>query len=170
MTENMNLDMEEPKPRPGFLTVLCVLSFISTGIGLISGLVNFVFGPSSEEQMLATKVEMTKSISELRDAGMDSFVSFMEKIQNMTEEINANFYLASIISLLVVIIGFYGVLQMWKGRKIGFHIYIAYCLLSIASIYIYVSPANVSSIIVIFNLVLSGLFIFMYSRNLHWLK
>lgn len=161
---------EQRDPRPGFLTVLCVLSFISTGLSLISGLVNFVLGPSSEEEMLEAKVEMTKAISDLKEVGMASWVDFMEKVQAMTEQINDNFYLASTLSLITVIIGFYGVIKMWKGFKIGFHLYIAYCLLSIVTLYLYISPENIPSWLVIFNLLFSGLFIFMYSRNLKWLR
>ena len=160
----------EVKPRPGFLTVLCVLSFISTGLGLVSGLFNVFSGPSSSEQMLQAKVEMTKSVTEMKSLGMQSLADMLDKIQLMSEEINNNFYLASIISLIIVIVGLYGVFLMWKGLKQGFHFYIVYCLLTIASIYIYVSPSNIPSVVVIFNLLLSGLFILMYSRNLKWMK
>jgi len=160
----------EVKPRPGFLTVLCVLSFISTGLGLVSGLINMFSGPSSKEQMLQAKVEMTKSISQMKGMGMQSFADMLEKIQMMTQEINDSFYLASVISLITVVLGLYGVFLMWKGFKKGFHFYIVYCLLTIASLYIYVSPSNVPSVVVIFNLALSGLFILMYSRNLKWMK
>ena len=37
--DNMN---EENEPRPRFLTVLCILTFIATGLGLISGLFNLL--------------------------------------------------------------------------------------------------------------------------------
>jgi hypothetical protein len=171
MTEIIEPIAEEQRPpRPGFLTVLCVLSFISTGLSLISGLVSLVLGPSTEEQMLEAKVEMTRAIGDLKDAGMASWVDLMEKLQAMSEQINDNFYLASTLSLLTVIIGFYGVIKMWKGFKIGFHLYIGYCLLSIVTLYIYVSPSNIPSWIVIFNLLFSGLFIFLYSRNLKWMR
>lgn len=156
--------------RPGFLTVLCVLTFISTGIGFISGLISLLFGPSSEEQMLQARVEMTKSISDLKELGMDSLADMMVKLQAMTEQINESFYLASTLSIITIGIGLYGTIQMFKGVKRGFHLYIIYCLLSIGAIYIYVSPSNIPSWVVIFNLIFSGLFIFMYSRNLKWMR
>lgn len=172
MSEELNVDNEfqEKESRPGFLTVLCVLSFISTGLGVLAGLFNLVSGPQSEEAMTMQKVALAESMDQMEKTGMDSFASIMEQIQGMTEDINNNFYLAATINLLIVGAGLFGVIRMFQGLKIGFHIYIAYCLLSVASIYIYVSPAHIPTFVVIFNLFFSGLFIFMYSRNLRWMK
>ncbi|MEJ6776071.1 MAG: hypothetical protein QNK85_01950 [Crocinitomicaceae bacterium] len=156
--------------RPGLLTVLCVLSFISTGLGIISALFNFVAGPQSDEKLLDAKVALTKSTSELKDLGMDLFVEIMEKIQRMTEQVNENFYLASIVNLIAVAIGLFGAIKMWQGVKIGFHLYIGYCLLTIAGLYIYVSPENIPTVVVVLNLIVSAIFIFLYSRNLKWMR
>jgi len=171
MTDQLDSDFrEEQKERPGFLTVLCVLSFIATGLGILSGLYTLISGKQNEEQMLESKVQLTKSISDMKRLGMDSWVDMMEKIQAMSIDINNNFYLAAFISLIIAALGLYGVIKMFKGYKIGFHLYIIYSLLSVASLYIYVSPANVPSIIVIINLIIAAIFIFMYSRNLHWMN
>jgi hypothetical protein len=167
----LELNEEESRgSRPRFLTVLCVLSFISTGLGLISALFSFVEGPQSDEKLLDAKVTLAKSTSELKDLGMDSFVDIMEKIQRMTEQINDNFYLASIVTLIALFIGFFGVLKMWQGLKIGFHLYIGYCLLTIAGLYIYVSIENIPTVLVVWNLIGSAIFILLYSRNLKWMR
>ena len=170
MTDQLDSDFREEKERPGFLTVLCVLSFIATGLSLVFGIINLIGGKQNEEQMLESKVQLTKSISEMKKLGMDSWVEMMEKIQAMSVDINNSFYLAAFVSLLISALGLYGVIKMFKGYKIGFHLYIIYSLLSVASLYIYVSPANVPSIVVIINLIIAGLFVFMYSRNLHWMN
>jgi len=94
----------------------------------------------------------------------------MEKIDRMSVEVNENFYFVAVFGLIVTIIGLYSALKMWKGSKLGFHIYIIYNLISIGGIYLYVSPANIPTIFVVFNVILSGIFILMYSRNLKWLK
>ncbi|MCH2230642.1 MAG: hypothetical protein MK105_09880 [Crocinitomicaceae bacterium] len=163
-------DTQNRGPRPGFLTVLCVLSFIATGLGVLTNVFNFVSGPQSEEQMLEAKVALTQSISTLKDAGMTSFVDLMDKIQAMSEQVNENFYLAAVISLITVAIGLFGVIKMWQGFKVGFHLYIGYCLLSIAGLYIYVSAENIPTMVVVWNLILSALFVFLYSRNLKWMR
>ena len=166
--------MEELQPkeekRPTLLTVLCILTFVSIGINMLTLLVQLVAGPSSEEEILAERVELSRAISQMQDAGMDGIAQIMEQFMAMTAQIQENFYFAMAISLVTYVVGFFGVLKMFQGEKIGFHLYIVYNLLSIGGIYLYVSPNNIPSMSIIFGLILSGAFIFMYSRNLSWLK
>ncbi len=166
--------MEELQPkeekRPTLLTVLCILTFVSIGINMLTLLVQLVAGPSSEEEILAERVELSRAISQMQDAGMDGVAQMMEQFMAMTAQIKENFYFAMAISLVTYVVGFFGALKMFQGEKIGFHLYIVYNLLSIGGIYLYVSPNNIPSMSIIFGLILSGAFIFMYSRNLSWLK
>ena len=120
--------------------------------------------------MLAERVELTKATSQLEDAGMDGFAGMMDQLMAMTAEIQESFYLAMIVSLVTYLIGLFGALKMFQGQKIGFHLYIIYSLLAVGGVYLYISPQNIPSISIIFGLILSGIFVFMYSRNLSWLK
>ena len=67
---------EQPK-RPVFLTVLCVLSFIGTGGMLISGLMGFISGPLSNE-------ELEKSFSTLNS--FSTMFGSTEEIQLVLEK------------------------------------------------------------------------------------
>ncbi len=165
------LDFEkQPAERPTFLKVLCILSFISIGLSLIFSLGSLVGGPQSEEEMIAQKVQLLEANEELRDSGMTGMADMMEQITRMNESINANFYSASIVSILALLIGFYGVFSMWQGKKLGFHLYIVYSLISVGQLYLFVSPADIPTIAIVFNLIVAAVFVFMYSRNLHWMK
>ncbi|MBL4861901.1 MAG: hypothetical protein JKY09_02645 [Crocinitomicaceae bacterium] len=170
MSELIDPNVEENERRPQFLKVLCILSFISIGMNFIFSLGGLLTGPTTEEDMLDRKVESATSISELKDVGMYSMAELMAKLERMAIEVNDSFYFATLISLITIGIGLYGVLKMWAGAKIGFHLYIIYCLLSIGAVYLYVSPSNIPSMVVIFNLLLSGMFVLMYSRNLKWMR
>ena len=170
MSELIDPDFEANEPRPQFLKVLCILSFVSVGLSLLFSIAGLLLGPTGEEEMLALKVDRTAVISDLKDMGLYSMADVMTKVQRMTVEINDNFYFASLIGLITLGIGLYGVLKMWRGAKIGFHFYIIYSLLSIGALYLYVSPNNIPSMVVIFNLLISGIFIFMYARNLKWMR
>jgi hypothetical protein len=161
---------QQPAERPTFLKVLCILSFISIGLSFIFSLGSVFGGPQSEEEMVAQKVELLEANEELRDNGMDGFADMMEQMTRMNESINANFYMASVVSILALLIGFYGVFSMWQGKKLGFHLYIVYSLISVGQLYLFVSPADIPSIAIIFNLIVAGVFILLYSRNLHWMK
>jgi hypothetical protein len=161
---------QQPVERPTFLKVLCILSFISIGLSLVFSLGSLVGGPQSEDEMIAQKVELLEANDELRDSGMDGFADMMEQMTRMNESINANFYMASVVSILALLIGFYGVFSMWQGKKIGFHLYIVYSLISVGQLYLFVSPADIPSIAIIFNLIVAAVFVLLYSRNLHWMK
>lgn len=137
---------------------------------MLTLLFQLAVGPSSEEEMLAERVELTKATSQLEDAGMDGFAGMMDQLMAMTAEIQESFYLAMIVSLVTYLIGLFGALKMFQGQKIGFHLYIIYSLLAVGGVYLYISPQNIPSISIIFGLILSGIFVFMYSRNLSWLK
>ena len=163
-------DSEKRGPRPASLKVLCVLSLITIGSSLFNNLSSLFFGPKSAEEMLESKVALTESIMELKEKGMTSFVQMLEKIEIMAEQINENIYSASITSLITLLLGLFGVIKMWQGSKVGFHYYIGYCLLSILGLYIYVSPENIPTTVLFWNLILSAFFIFLYSRNLKWMQ
>lgn len=159
----------QPK-RPKFLTVLCILTFISTGMDILSGFPKLLGGPLSAEKMTEQKVEMVKSIDQMRELNMESMAVMLEKLQRMLEGLNAHFYASTSVALVVLMTGLSAAILMWMGRKIGFHVYIAYSLISVIQVYLFVTPADIPSIIIILNLLISGLFVFMYSRNLKWLQ
>ena len=159
----------QPK-RPKFLSVLCILTFISTGMDILSGFPKLLGGPMSAEQMDDQKVVMAKSIDQMRELDMESLAVMLEKLERMTEGLNAHFYASTSVALLVLMTGISAAILMWLGRKIGFHVYIAYSLISVLQVYLFVPPSDIPSIIIILNLLISGVFIFMYSRNLKWLQ
>lgn len=161
---------EQPLERPTLLKVLCILSFIYIGLSFIFSLVSVFGGPQSEEEMVAQKVELLEANDELRDSNMDGLADMMEQMTRMNESINANFYMASVISILALLIGFYGVFSMWQGKKIGFHLYIVYSLISVGQLYLFVSPSDIPSIAIIFNLIIAATFALLYSRKLHWMR
>ncbi len=170
MTEEVQLDSNEREPRPGFLTVLCVLTFIWTGLNLIIAIFSLIGGKPTEEQLLADKVEMAKSISELKSLGADWMVTQLEKSQLMAQDMANNFMIAMMVGTLVVALGLYSAIQMFKGVKLGFKLYIAYCLLTVVQLYLFSPPAHIPTFAVVISLLLSGIFIFMYSRNLKWMR
>lgn len=164
------LDLNNQRnPRPTGLKVLCILSWIYIGFSLISSAIGLMSGKADEEEMLQMKVEMTKSISQMKDMGMTSFAEMMNKIQMMAEITNENQLAIGLTGLAILILGLYGVIAMWQGKKIGFHLYVIYSILAIVQIYFFVSPSIVPTFIVVWNVLFSGLFILLYSKHLKWM-
>lgn len=161
---------KQPAPRPKFLTVLCILSFVALGFGILSALGSVLNGPQTDEQMLEAQVQIAESVNLMRDQGNESFAVFFQQVQNMMVDTNDHHQLATWLNILVVAIGIFAVIRMWNGFRIGFHLYVVYSILGSVVMYFYVSPAHIPMIFPIFSVTISGLFIFMYSRNLHWMR
>ncbi len=131
----------EPTKRPVFLSVLCILTFISAGLGCLFSL-------------------MTPLLA-------DTFVEFLQNSPNYDEVKMAdtlkvlqsgwNYYAPTFLLALVSLVG---AILMWKFKKIGFHLYAAanLGLLFIPTLILGVAVSTA-------GIVLTAAFIIMYAVN-----
>lgn len=170
--ENMTeiVDQQESDKRPVLLLVLAILTFVSIGFSLLGTIFGLAGGPMNDDELIKQRVELAKSKTQMRDAGMNWFVDFFDKLEGMTEEVNENFYFSKGVMLVTDLLGLFGAILMLRRRKFGFHLYIIYSLLALGGIYLYVSPENIHIILPIFNVIFAGLFVFLYSRTLSWMR
>jgi len=167
----MEIDqIEQPKKRPVFLTVLCILTLVSTGFSTLGLVASLAMGPQTPDELEKTTAEGMILVNQLNDAGSHYMADQMEKLIHSSSYTNDVFYIVLSVNFLTVFLGLGGAILMLRGRKLGFHSYILYSIVSILSIYIAIPVSEVPTFIIVFGIIFSGLFIFMYSRNLHWLK
>lgn len=124
----------EAGKRPTFLTVLCILSFIFSGIGLI-GLIILLIGMGA--------------MSSLASAAIDAGGTYTGPSIGLT-------WAYLIIGFLTTLIGLFGVIKMWKLQKVGFYIYTACVVISIIMGIVY-SGFGFMSILPLVFVVLYGL-------------
>lgn len=165
--ENQEITPQEVK-RPVFLTVLSIFSFIFIGFSLIGILLAMLSGKLSPDQMEQMKVDTYKLVEQFQGSGMEDFSALFEQSFRMVEYQNNNFWIHNLVSLLCFVTGFLGVIYMVKAFKKGFHMYIIYNIIYVLLIYVSVPANEVPSYSIIINVIFSGLFIFLYSRNLKW--
>lgn len=137
----MEVSQMQPGQRPMLLTVLCVLSFIGSGMGSVSNFFVYLVHP--------TLIELIDS-GTYENMGFDlSFFSAIER----------TYFL---LSGLLHVISFTGVVHMWKLRRSGFHLYAISQLLMLilSSVYVY-KPLGTYPM---FDLMFAALFILMYLR------
>lgn len=173
MSENytdMNQEVQENKKRPVLLTVLCILSFIVVGFGVLGVLFSVIGGKPSPEEIESTYNLSMQAASDMRDRQIVWLAEMLEQGADLVAYQQHRYWSVLSINALTMITGFIGVLFMFRGRKLGFHLYIIYNLLSIGGTFLIVPPHMVPMASVIMNLVLSGLFIFLYSLNLKWMN
>jgi len=127
--------------RSQFLTILCILTFIGSGVNALSS-----FMVASFYDMFLV---VAKEFSERFD------LPAMETLMNATPGFFVIFGFLFMGSLT-------GAILMWRLQKVGFHVYtIAQILLLIAPIYFMKLPAPS-----LLDLLFSGLFIILYSTQL----
>jgi hypothetical protein len=109
MTEILDIEREEQKGIPMFLKVLCILTFIGAGIGILSGLWNLLTFQTTLATLQASQ-EM-----------LGGFYGDMSELIEVTKKWG---FLAHILTLLGAALCLVGALMMWKLKKTGFYIYV----------------------------------------------
>lgn len=162
--------MDRQPKRPVFLTVLGVLSLITIGFGILSSVLGLLSGPMSAADLEATLAGSAQSAQQLQEMGESEWAETIFKIMQLAVYTNANFYTDKLLNLGIYSLGFVGVVSMLKGRKLGFHLYIIYNILSLFSIYASAPIDQVPTFYLGLFGVIAAIFVFLYSRNLKWLK
>lgn len=144
-----NTDPNTSTVRPELLKVLCILTFIGSGLSLISNAMMF----------------MTVDIlREMYNNGSFDFLSDSMNLEGIELLINVerSYFL---VQAVVFAGSFYGAYQMWQLKKIGFHVYTVSQILLIIISQIYLPNLPFP----LFELMLSLVFITFYARNLKYM-
>jgi hypothetical protein len=136
------LPPSNPPARPNLLTVLCILTFVGSGMNLFSSLVIAGFYDAFTE--IAGEVGRKFNLP-----GMDLLLS----MKPIYYAVSGLLYAGSIA----------GAVLMMRMKKLGFHIYtVSQILLLLTSMYFMHLPSPGLP-----ETIFSGLFILLYSRNLN---
>jgi hypothetical protein len=109
ITMSENLENQGAAQRPAFLTVLCILSFISAGIAIILLLIATLFAGA------VTAGSSVVDTSVMTAEGQAAVETAQGQIGNIW------LYLA--LGVTMVIVSLMGVIKMWKLKKNGFYMY-----------------------------------------------
>jgi hypothetical protein len=136
---------EQPVTRTMLLTVLCILTFIGSGLNVISGLAIGTFF----DQFVKVAADLAETYK-------------LPGMEMITEGTPGFFFISALLYSGSVA----GALMMWRLLRTGFHIYtISQILLIIAPMYFYsISGPSLP------DLILTGLFVILYSMNLKLMK
>ena len=139
---NEEVSNSEEGKRPEFLSILCVLTFIGSGLAAFSNLVIYF----SFDMLL-----LTYNNGELNLPGSDIIFTFSK-----------SFY---IFSFLIYLFSFSGAVLMWRLRKEGFHLY------SISQILLLILPTLYikTDQFPLFGILLTSIFILFYYRHLKYM-
>jgi len=142
---------QEPKQeRPQLLTVLCILTFIGSGMSLLANGVLFLTVDS-------VRAAFDSGVFEMFEGSLE-----MEAVELLLN-VDSLFFVAQ-----AILYGFslFGAIQMWNLRKTGFHIY----TLAQISLLIVFNFFMSSLPFPVFPALISLIFILLYLRNLQFLR
>lgn len=147
--------------RGSFLLVLCILSWVSTGGTLLSTLFSYFNGTGELEKQLTGANNAFE-----QDTGNEVLNNMLTGAQEIVYKTIENFNEIQISTIVGLLIGVLGVYLMFQLKKIGFLLYVVYCVIipSISLYYIGTSMIIIAGLLV--NGLISVAFIIMYGINL----
>jgi len=142
MEEHPGLPSSAPVKRPNLLTVLCILTFIGSGLGLFS---NLMMGMMYDafQLMIAENADLFAEMP-----GMEIF-----------EQAGRSFFIWSALTYALSLLGAW---IMWNLRKPGFHLYTIAQIIQVMLPNIYFGIPGIPWA----GIILSGTFVVLYGLNL----
>ena len=156
------------KERPTFLTVLCIITFVVSGIFFLSSVYS-ALTYDKEAQLVANEqgIEQLYTMAAEDETGtMSQVIPAMEVFNDENIE-NAPIILT--INILGSLLSLLGAIMMYQMKKIGFHLYLGSKVMSQVPLLLFTLSLPVFITYGLF-LFFTIAFVIMYSRNLKYLK
>ena len=153
-----------PGERPTFLTVLCILSFIGGLWGAYSGFSSaFTDQPQRDLEEARAQIEETRATmgdqgglaERMMEEGIAAAEQGVEKARPL-----------GIASLVLSLVGLFGVWQMWNLKKMGFGVYTASSVVGLLVPMFILDFSMVTLLGLGFGGLISVVFIILYAVNL----
>lgn len=161
----MKLTKEEFYLRKKRLIIFVTLSVAYIGYGLFGQIFSFFQGKMSDEKIESLIADLSSKYGDL--ATEDPYQTFDKTYQILRIQ-NEYFLTSHLIGIIGFVAGMIGVLQMFKGKQIGFHLYIVYCIMATFGLFLYVPFSQIPMMMVASNVLLSVMFILFYYRFRIW--
>jgi hypothetical protein len=159
---------EQPPPRPVFITVLCILTFIGSGWGVISHTVKYFTANSQAAAITLAKEKVNSDLEKSRD---DEGSRFAKKLVNSIEGSPENIRKAALSDIMGAVLCLAGAVLMWHLKRTGFYLYVAGTLVSAISPFVIFGGTNMGSVLSSFITTVIGLvFTVLYLVNLRYMK
>ena len=155
--------------RPVFLTVLCILTFIGSGWGIISGISSYLTANTAAG---VAQAAMQDAKEKLEDEG-NTGSRLAEKMLSGTSEMlqPANIKKSALFSIVASVFTLLGAILMFGLKKAGFYSYLLGTVISIAGPFIAFGGGNFLTIITSSAIAFIGiLFVVLFGLNVKHLR
>ncbi len=168
MTEVLQ-EYERPAVRPTFITVLCILTFIGSGWGIISESIKYFSANSQAASIAITKEKVNSDLQSNKDSTEGA--RFAQKIVNSITTSPENIRKGALANGAGAILCIAGAFMMWNLKRNGFYLYMAGTLVGIISPFVVFGSNNFIAILSSVVIGFIGLvFVILYGVNLKHMK
>jgi hypothetical protein len=158
------------KKRPVFLLVLVILSSINMSVSLLGSFSGMLGAKPDAKMIKQAKLEFANMREQLEEGGAADFTYIIDQMESVTDNMFKHFQAYNSVQFLVLVLGLTGVILMYQRRKLGFHFYIIYSLGLVVLPYLFNPITGIPTILTIVGILYGGVWVLLYSRNLHWME
>lgn len=167
---NDEQDGQTNSKRPVFLLVLVILSSINIGISALGSLSGMLGYKPDKATIKKEMLEFANMREQLEKGNAEDFIYIIDQMEGIALNMFKHFQQYNSFQFLFLVLGLAGVILMYRAKKLGFHFYILYTLGLVSLPYFFNPITGIPTILTIVGIIYGGIWVFMYSRNLHWLK
>lgn len=155
---------QQMKERRGkTLPVICILTLVNVGWMAINAIISFATGPADQEDIDEIKEQ---TLAGVQEDSPEWAINMLQDTIEYTELANEKTYMLAGISLALAGLGFLAVFMMYKLKKTGFFIYLAYCAAAVAIPLVTIPGNQISTIAALTGAFTSAIFIILYAVQL----
>lgn len=149
--------------RNNFLTVLCILTFVGSGWGLLAGIYGYV---TADSKAVENRITMEKVEDQMEGKEQPAFVKYALSGAKMTAD---DIRKADSVSVLTSILTLAGAIMMFGLRKNGFYVYLGGIVISIIGPLLLFGTGFLGLVATGMAILTGGAFVAMYGVNLKYM-
>jgi hypothetical protein len=160
-----------PPARPLFLKVLCILTFIGSGYGIINSAITYFKADEISSIVSNVKTKMNDDFKRKNTRNPDKVI-FLNKIMDSASQISTPESLRknAVGNCITYVLCLFGAILMWHLRRIGFYIYMLATIISILLPFYLFGSNFLTNLSAGFLGFVGILFIIFYAMNLKSMK
>jgi hypothetical protein len=150
--------------RPTFLTVLCILTWVGSGLVILNQLFTLATAGLTKEIAGLAEEGMSDAMDELATEAPE-FGSFFSNLLGQGMHALEHLTELALVRIIGVLIVFAGSIMMWKLKKQGFWMFIAGKVIIIAGILFIMGGSGMGFMMITGPIIVGILFITLYGVN-----
>jgi hypothetical protein len=153
------------KTVPGILKVLTILTFIGCAIGLVGSIYNTINAKAGLDQL--EKMQGSDQLEKMPDFAKKMFSPEAVQLARTSYENRIPLLIIGLVGIGLCLVG---AIQMRSLKKQGYYLWLLGELLPLAGSVIFIGTAFLTGFIGIVSLVITGIFVILYSTTVKYLS